>query len=405
MRWDCPSGPRPAAPDCRAVEQNCPLGPDICIFSPFARGGTSAHGGITPVVCNLATGFVEAGWQVELLTFSPTDPRSLFPSLDKRIRIRNLGKGGRLLHLSRLRAYLREIRPRALLAAGQRPNLLAATCKRLWRPPSRVILSVHNSLSQGLDELGGLRRRLRVLGMRAAYPAADAVVCVSSGVAEDLARYVDIPGEKLNVIYNPAIAPRQLRAVSSSPLHPWLVQGQPPVILGVGRLTRQKDFPTLIRAFALIAAQRECRLMILGEGQDRQDLELLSVDLGLRGRIEFPGFVEDAMGYMDRAALFVLSSAWEGFGMVLVEAMACGTPVVSTDCPSGPSEILLDGELGPLVPVADPQALAAAMLRAMDAPVDPDRLRRRAADFASHLAAEKYLHLMFPGEDEGHASD
>lgn len=347
------------------------------------------------MVRNLATAFADAGRQVELLTFSPADPRVLFPSLDERILIRNLGRGSRLQHLLQLRGYLHGCRPRVLLSAGQRPNLLAAACKRLWRPPCRLILSVHNSLSPGFEELGVLKRRIRVQGMRIFYPAADALVCVSAGVADDFARYVSLPPEKLDVIYNPALSARQLAPVSAPPPHPWLESRQPPVILGVGRLTRQKDFPTLIRAFAQVASQRDCRLLILGEGQERQGLERMIQTLGLSDRIALPGFVEDPLGYMRRAGLFVLSSAWEGFGLVLVEAMACGTPVVSTDCPSGPREILLDGSLGALVPVSDPQALATAMVQALDAPVEPRRLRRRAADFSSDRAAEKYLRLMF----------
>jgi len=376
--------------------------PSICIFSPFARGGTAAHGGITPVVRNLAVGFADAGRNVELLTFSPTDPRSLFPCLDERVLVRNLGRGGRMRHLFQLREYLRERCPRVLLSAGLRPNLLAATCKRLWRPPSRVILSVHNNLTQGLNELGGLKQRMRVQGMRMTYPAADALVCVSAGVAKNLACYVHLPPQKLNVIYNPVLTAGSSGEVA--PLHAWLEPGQPPVIMGAGRLTRQKDFPTLIRAFALVAARRACRLMILGEGRERPDLERLIGELGLHDRIALPGFVDDAVGYMGQASLFVLSSAWEGFGMVLVEAMAGGTPVVSTDCPSGPREILLDGDLGPLVAVADPDALAAAILRTLDEPIDADRLRRRAADFTSDVAVEKYLRLMFPGAEAGHVS-
>jgi glycosyltransferase involved in cell wall biosynthesis len=355
-------------------------------------------------VRNLATGFADAGKLVELLTFAPRDPRTLFPDLDERILVRNLGRGSRLRHLLRLRAYLRERRPRVLLAAGQRPNLIAATCKRLWRPSTRLILSIHNSLTRGLDELGGFRRRMRILGMRLTYPAADTLVCVSAGVAEDLARYLDLAPGKIHVIHNPALGRRQAEGATGTPPHPWLEPGQPPVILGVGRLTRQKDFPTLIRAFALVAAERDCRLMILGEGRDRRDLERLAADLGVSERVALPGFVEDVTGYMALARLFALSSAWEGFGMVLVEAMAAGTPVVSTDCPSGPREILLDGELGPLVPVSDPPALGRAMIEVLESPTDPDRLRRRAADFASDVAAGHYLNLMFPQEEPGHES-
>jgi glycosyltransferase involved in cell wall biosynthesis len=240
--------------------------------------------------------------------------------------------------------------------------------------------------------------------MRATYPSADGLVCVSAGVAEDLRGYLDPPHGKLHVIYNPVLSPQQFSRAPAVPPHPWLEPGQPPLILGAGRLTRQKDFPTLIRAFALVTAQRDCRLMILGEGQERSALESLAAGLGLGDRVALPGFVTDAMGYMSHARLFVLSSAWEGFGMVLVEAMAMGTPVVSTDCPSGPREILRDGELGPLVPVAVPEALASAMRQVLDSPPDRERLRRRAADFTSDRAAERYLRLMFPSEETGHAS-
>jgi glycosyltransferase involved in cell wall biosynthesis len=385
-----------------AVQQPSVPAPDIGIFSPFGRGGGSEHGGITPVVCNLSGALAEAGMRVELLTFSPADPRALFPSLDKRVQVWNLGKGSRLRHLFQLSRYLRERRPSVLLAAGQRPNLIAAVCKRLWRPHCRLFLSIHNSLSPGLQELGGLKRRMRIRGMRVTYPTADGLICVSTGVAEDLVRYLDLPPGKIHVIYNPVLSSEKLGSVPVAAQHPWLEPGQPPVILGAGRLTRQKDFSTLIRAFALVAADRDCRLMILGEGRERSALERLAAQLGLSGRIALPGFVSDVMGYMAQAALFVLSSAWEGFGMVVVEAMATGTPVVSTDCPSGPREILLDGELGPLVPVSDPGALARAILRALDAPADPERLRSRAADFTSDRVAERYLRLMFPSGQSRH---
>jgi glycosyltransferase involved in cell wall biosynthesis len=385
------------------VPQPAPPQPDISIFSPLGRGGTSEHGGITPVVLNLAAAFSEAGRRVELLTFSPEDPRILFPSLTESLQIRNLGRGSRLRHLFQLAGYLQERRPAVLLAAGLRPNLIAAACKRLLRPPGRLFLSLHNSLSPGLGELGTIQRRLRIRGMRATYPYADGLVCVSTGVAEDLRRYLDPPCGKLHVIYNPVLSPQQIGRAPAVPPHPWLEPGQPPLILGAGRLTRQKDFSTLIRAYALVAAQRDCRLMILGEGQERSALEGLAARLGLDDRVALPGFVSAAMAYMAHAGLFALSSAWEGFGMVLVEAMAMGTPVVSTDCPSGPREILRDGELGPLVPVSDPEALASAMLQVLDSPPDRERLRRRAVDFTSDRAAERYLRLMFPSEEADHA--
>lgn len=377
--------------------------PDIAILSPLGRGGTAGHGGITPVVCKLAAAFAATGRAVELPTFARGDAAAVVQEHvpGAPLSVQDLGPGSRLRHLIELRAYLQRRRPRVLLAAGLRPDLIAGACKRLWRPPCRVYLSLHNSLSPGLAELGAMKRRLRIAGIRATFPAADGLICVSRGVAGDLARHLGPSPRSLQVIYNPVLSSRQLGEVPPRPAHPWFEPGGPPVILGAGRLTRQKDFPTLIRAFALVARERPCRLMILGEGQEYEALRRLAADLGLAERVALPGFVAGAMGYMAQARLFVLSSAWEGFGLVLAEAMAMGTPVVATDCPSGPREILRDGALGPLVPVGDPGALARAMVAVLDAPPDPGPLRRRAADFTSERAAEAYLQLMFP-EEAGH---
>ena len=205
------------------------------------REDTLAHGGITPVILNLAKGFVNEGREIELLTFSPGDLGSLLPSLDPRVRVRNFGRGSRPRHLYRLRDYLHDCRPSALLSAGQRPNLLAGYCKRLWRPPVRVFLSVHNALTPGLAELGRVNRWTRLRGMRAAYPAADGVICVSTGVARDLEGYLTLAPGRLSVIHNPVLPAGGVPAVPQTPLHPWLGPGQPPVILGAGRLTRPLD--------------------------------------------------------------------------------------------------------------------------------------------------------------------
>jgi glycosyltransferase involved in cell wall biosynthesis len=166
--------------------------------------------------------------------------------------------------------------------------------------------------------------------------------------------------------------------------------------LGAGRLARQKDFRTLIRAFARVHAERHYRLVILGEGNDRAPLEALAVKLGLKDDIDLPGFVTNPFAYMSKAALFVLSSAWEGFGNVLAEAMALGVPVVSTDCPSGPREILQDGRYGPLVPVGDACALAKAMIDVLDHPPEKAFLQSASERFRVDKCGEAYLQVLFP---------
>ncbi len=218
-------------------------------------------------------------------------------------------------------------------------------------------------------------------------------MAVSRGAADDLARTLGIPRERVEVVYNPVITPAILARAKMALDHPWFAPGQPPVIIGVGRLTRQKDFPTLIRAFAEVRRQRSARLIILGEGEERAALEALIAELGVGDDVSLPGFHENAMAYMARAALFVLSSAWEGLPTVLIEALAAGTRVVSTDCPSGPREILQGGRLGALVPVGDSGALARAMTDALDRASETvpfDAL----TPFTRDAAVDNYLRLI-----------
>jgi glycosyltransferase involved in cell wall biosynthesis len=219
---------------------------------------------------------------------------------------------------------------------------------------------------------------------------------VSRGAADDLARTTGLPRARIDVVYNPVITPAILEAARRMPAHPWFAPGEPPVVLGVGRLTRQKDFPTLIRAFARVRHAVPARLLVLGEGEDRPALEAIVAELGLGADVALPGFRDDALACMAGAAVFVLSSAWEGLPTVLIEAMAAGTRVVSTDCPSGPREILQDGRLGALVPVGDAEALAAAISRALadaSAPVPAEALK----PFTRDAAVDNYLRLIETG--------
>lgn len=198
--------------------------------------------------------------------------------------------------------------------------------------------------------------------MRLFYPWADGVIAISQGVREDLLKIVRMPEEKVKVVYNPSITP-EIFAKADEPLgHPWFGPGEPPVIPGVGRLTAQKDFPTLIRAFAMVPNKRSARLMILGEVENRHELDRLVGEMGLETDVEISGFLNNPYKYIKRAAVFVLSSRFEGLSNVLIEAMSLGTPVISTDCTSGPGEILEYGRRGLLVPVSDIEAMAKAIV-------------------------------------------
>jgi glycosyltransferase involved in cell wall biosynthesis len=239
-----------------------------------------------------------------------------------------------------------------------------------------------------------LKERIWYLRMRMLYPSADAVVAVSNGVAQDLKKNAGLSPSLLRVIPNPVITP-ELISKAQEPLdHPWFKEGAEPVLLGVGRLTRQKDFPTLLRAFALVRKNRSCHLMILGEGRNRAALKTISAGLGIRDDVAMPGFMENPYPYMNKAALFVLSSRWEGSPNVLTEALALGTPVVSTDCPSGPKEILDHGRFGPLVPMGEPDAMAHAILTTLDAPLEKSLLKSAVRAYTVEESSRKYLKVL-----------
>ena len=223
---------------------------------------------------------------------------------------------------------------------------------------------------------------------RLLFPSAAHVVAVSQGVAENVAAATGVPEDRIAVIYNPAVTPEALQRAEEAPDHPWFGDGGPPVLLGAGRLARQKDFPTLIEAFRRVAAERPCRLLVLGEGPMRPELESRVRALGLEAHVSLPGWVENPYAFMARAALLALSSRHEGFPGALVEALACGCPAVSTDCPAGPAEILEDPAL--LAPVGDADALARVMLRALAGPADRPALRAKAARFSMERAVAGY---------------
>jgi glycosyltransferase involved in cell wall biosynthesis len=272
-------------------------------------------------------------------------------------------------------------------------NVAAIVARGLARVPTRVVVTLHNTLSVKMAGQPGWRRMLSSHIMRIAYRRAAAVVAVSKGVADDAARMTGFPRERIDVIYNPVITPGLLARANESFEHPWFSSGQPPVLLSVGRLNKQKDYGRLIRAMDKVRQSQPARLIILGEGEERPALEKLIASLGLQDCVALPGFVANPYAYMRHAAMFVLSSAWEGLPTVLIEAMAVGMPVVATDCPSGPFEILKGGELGPLVPVGDLSALSDAILSVLEEKVHyPDDLDL--GRFEREQAVSSYLKLL-----------
>ena len=281
-------------------------------------------------------------------------------------------------------AYLDREQPRALLAM----NVLAATAAtmalRLTRRSVRVVATLHEPLKHG-----------RLLHRaRCAYPNANYVVGVSHGVSTEFARIPGLARNRLHVIYNPVVSAFLTRKALEPAHHRWLEHPAAPIILAVGKLIKRKDYSTLLKAFARLLTRCPARLIVLGDGRERQNLVSLAHRLRIVEHVDFPGFVENPYAFLSKANLFVLSSRNEALPTVLIEAMACGCPVVSTDCPFGPREILEEGRLGALVPVGDAEALADAMARTLDEPPQRTELRERASFFNDQRAVRQYENLL-----------
>ncbi len=357
----------------------------ISILLPDLRGG-----GAERVMLDLAHEFQRAGRKVEIVLMRATgefldEARSAFTVVDLATpRARSVPPA--------LARYLRQHRPRALIAAMWPLTAIAPVAARLAGYRGKVMISEHAILSRQYAPHGPVRRLALRASTFAGYRLATARVGVSRGTCADMAALSLMPQDRFVPIHNPlrrATTPSQadLRAVQDM----WGTVG--PRILTVGNLKPVKNHPLLLRAFAALP-HKDARLMVLGQGAGEAALRQLAADLGIADRVILPGFHPDPTPFYATANLFALSSDHEGFGNVIVEAMAQGLPVVSTDCPSGPAEILGDGRWGRLVPVGDAPALARAMAAALAAPADPDAQRRRAADFAPEIAAARYLDLL-----------
>ncbi len=339
----------------------------------------------------LAREIAERGFNVDLIAATLEGPH--LAEVPPSVRVVDLKASRVLASLPGLTQYLRKERPEALLSVMNHANIVALWARLLARVPTRVIVSEHNTLSSSTNGSSSLRDRLIPWLIRCFYPWAEGIIAVSRGVAEDLAVAAHLPLERIQVIYNPIVRPELIERAGAPLDHPWFEPGQPPVFIGIGRLREQKDFATLINAFAQIRRERPCRLLIFGEGPDRPRIEALVRRLGLENDIALPGYDTNPYAYLRRAAAFVLSSRWEGLPTVLIEALVCGVPVISTDCPSGPREILEGGRYGQLVPVGDAPALARAMASTLAGSADrPPRESWRA--FELEGIVNQYLNTL-----------
>lgn len=362
---------------------------NLSIFLPNLNGG-----GAERVMVTLANAIASRGFSVDLVlaTAQGTYLKDVSPS----VKVVDLRSGRIINSLLPLINYLRQKHPAVMLSAIGHANVVALLARKLARVKTQVVVSERGLFSGEYAIADGVIPRLIFRLIKLLYPGADGICAVSRTASKDLANFVNLPLNKIYTIYNPFDLTRIQSLAAESVDHPWFGQNQPPVLLAIGRLNEAKDFPVLIRAFAQLRQQREVRLVILGEGELRRDLEALVEQLGLDSNtVQLPGFVANPYAWLARCSLFVLSSRREGLPGALIEAMACGAPVVSTNCLSGPDEILEGGRWGRLVPVGDINALAQAMAATLDAPMTerPD-VRKRAADFEQERAVDAYLQLL-----------
>ena len=367
-------------------------GQTVALFLPSLRGG-----GAERMMVNLANGLAASGARVDLVLAHREG--EYFHEVSTHVRIVNLRKRRILWTLLPLVHYLRSRKPMALIATLDHANIIAVCAALLTGRHTMAIVRVANTLSESLQGSAWHKRVLRKYGAMLFYRFADAVVANSHASADDLARVLHIPRACIRVIYNPTVTADITNRSKEPVTHSWLTRAGDPVILAVGRLHPQKDYPTLIRAFARVRETLPARLLILGavaRGHEalRADLERLADELGVRDHVDFHGFVKNPYAYMARADVYVLSSRWEGLPNTLIEAMAVGTPVVSTDCPSGPAEILDGGAYGALVPVGDADALARAIVATLEDPPESRTLQDRAGLFSAERAVRAYRALI-----------
>lgn len=358
--------------------------PHIALFLPDLRVGGAEH-----MMATLASNFSRRGFHTEIILVKAVG--EFITRIPADVNLINLNSASSYSCLPALVACLRKHQPDVMISALDLTNLMAIIARQMAGYPNKLFIRLDNT--QSIVYRSGFKKKLEKLLLRNLYPSSDAIIAVSTGVADDFLRYTKIPSHPIHTIYNPIIT-KEILAKAAQPIHhDWFSPGQPPVILGVGRLSAQKNFALLIRTVAKVLQTRRVHLLILGEGPQRAQLEALTRELKIEEAVLLPGVQSNPYNFMANSSMYVLSSDYEGLPTTLVEALACGCPVISTDCHSGPREILDGGQYGRLVPVGDVAAMAEAILKVLDGdypPVVPAWLNQ----FTEETVVDRYLALM-----------
>lgn len=357
----------------------------LAIFLPDLTGG-----GAGKVFVLLANKFIQNGYDVDFILGRA---KGVYLSeLDKKVLIYDLKSDRMRQVLFPLCRYLKDVNPDVVLSGLLEPNVLIVLAKYLTGSKCFIVTTIHNAISLefAVEKLKWIKKIIYAYFLK----RSNSIVVVSKGAANDLASYLDIPKEKIKIIYNPVI-PKNIKTLCNERINDtWFKTKESRIVLAVGRLLDQKDFKTLIKAFDLVVKKINVNLVIIGEGEKRAELEGLVEKLDLKNRVFMPGLVANPFKYMKKASLLVLSSRYEGFANVIAEALACGTPVVSTNCPFGPSEILGDGKYGTLVPVGDYETMALKIIESLKTKHTKQKINNHLKEFEVHTAYREYLKAM-----------
>ncbi|OCC15025.1 Alpha-1,4-N-acetylgalactosamine transferase PglJ [Dissulfuribacter thermophilus] len=355
---------------------------------------TSGHSGVERVMGNLIKGLGEAGHRVDLIRIKKHGP--YLTEVPQNVRIIELNTSHVTSALPFLIKYLKKNRPHSLLTDKDRVNRIAILSKYISRSPVRLVVRIGTTVTENLRKRSAFDRSLQLFSIRHLYPLADRILVPSKGAQKDL---IDIaPGlsEKISVVKSPIIDDDFHLRANSIPDHPWFKGKSCPIVLGAGELCRRKDFETLIKAFSLVLKEIDARLIILGKGKRRKKLLSLSSELGISDKIDLPGFMKNPLPFMANADCFCLTSRCEGLPVVLIEALGTGTSVVSTDCPSGPREILGGGKYGRLVKIGDVEGLRDAIIDTLKNPIAPEKLKQAVDRYTIHSGTRDYARWLLP---------
>ena len=335
---------------------------DIALFMTSFRGG-----GAERVMLNLAEEFDALGYRVQIVVVD--NAGELKATIPEHIRVVDLEVRRVLRSLIPLRNYLVKNKPRVLLSTQSNANCIAITANLLAFKPTKVFVREANNLTENTGKHGTLIDTSLPFFIRLLYPLASGIIALSKGVADDLSTRAKLNRENIGVIYNPVVNEKLFSQAKEAVDHAWFADKKYPVVIAVGRLTEQKGFAFLIDVIAEVNKDKPVKLIILGEGGLRDQLQSRIKEKNMEACIDMPGFVSNPIAYIEKSDIYILSSHWEGLCNSLVQALSLGKKIVSTDCPSGPNEVLDSGKYGTLVACNNIDQMKTAIINKLTEPL------------------------------------